>query len=198
MDELTGIVNRRTALVVLEKQFNLATRKGEDLAVIYCDLDDLKGVNDGYGHAAGDECIKTACGILASSIRDSDTVGRLGGDEFLIVLPDCDAAGAAIIDSRIGDAIAAANEKGKARPYPVAISRGIARLRELPAPEQGGSHRKPQELVDLADARMYEAKRARSADGKAAGLLERAEGKSAARAEGDSPDKAKTDNVGSK
>jgi diguanylate cyclase (GGDEF)-like protein len=159
MDELTGIVNRRTALVVLEKQFNLAARKGEDLAVIFCDLDGLKGVNDRLGHSAGDDYIKKACAILTAAIRDSDTVGRIGGDEFLVVLPDCDAAGAAIIDSRIVAAVSAANGGSGERPYLVAISRGIAHFGELGG---AGPGRNPQALLDLADARMYEAKAKRN------------------------------------
>jgi diguanylate cyclase (GGDEF)-like protein len=158
MDELTGIVNRRTVLVVLEKQFNLTARKGENLAVIFCDLDDLKGVNDRHGHSAGDEYIKTACAILTAAIRDSDTVGRLGGDEFLVVLPDCDAAGAALIDERIGEAADEANGVAGPKPYEVSISRGLANFVELGA---AGPERTPQALIDLADARMYAAKRRR-------------------------------------
>ncbi len=158
MDELTGIVNRRTALVVLEKQFNLTARKGEDMAVIYCDLDGLKGVNDRQGRAAGDDYIKAACAMLTAAIRDSDTVGRLGGDEFIVVLPDCDAEGAAVIDGRIAAMIAEANAGAGAKPYRLSISRGVANFRELKA--AGGRHPKPemQALLDLAETRMLEVK----------------------------------------
>ena len=75
-DELTGVVNRRTVLVVLEKQFGLAARKGEDISVIFCDLDGLKAVNDGMGHAAGDEYIKVACHALLGALRDSRYRGQ--------------------------------------------------------------------------------------------------------------------------
>ena len=183
-DALTGIVNRRTVLVVLEKQFSLAVRKDDDLAVIFCDLDGLKNVNDNMGHATGDELIKIASSALLDSLRECDTVGRIGGDEFLIVLPDCDAAGAAIIDARIEAALAQYNNGAK--PFRVSISRGIANRRELasavppataPAPDPAeGADRtltaraeaahaanvaNAQALVDLADRRMYEAKRDR-------------------------------------
>lgn len=166
-DALTGIVNRRTVLVVLEKQFSLASRKDDDLAVIFCDIDGLKAVNDNMGHAAGDQFIKLASSALLDSLRDCDTVGRLGGDEFLIVLPDCDAAGAALIDARIEAALAQVNAGPK--PFPISLSRGIATRRELgsveaghagiPAGAAGPAVASAQALVDLADKRMYEAKR---------------------------------------
>jgi len=160
-DALTGVVNRRTVLVVLEKQFSLAARKDDDIAVIFCDIDGLKAVNDNLGHAAGDEFIKLASSALLDSLRDCDTVGRLGGDEFLIVLPDCDAAGATLIDARIEAALAHANAGPK--PVPIALSRGIATRRELVLDETGldtgtvGAT--AQALVNLADRRMYQAKR---------------------------------------
>jgi diguanylate cyclase (GGDEF)-like protein len=155
MDELTGVVNRRTVLVILEKQFSLTIRRGGNLSIVFCDLDDLKGVNDRHGHSIGDDYIKTACSALASAIRDSDTVGRFGDDEFLIVLPDCDAEGAALIDARIEAAVAAINGGASPKAYPVSISRGLANLGEL---EAAGMEKKPQALIELADARMFEAK----------------------------------------
>ena len=153
-DALTGIVNRRTVLVVLEKQFILAARKGDNLAVICCDLDGLKDINDTLGHAAGDEYIKIAISALLDSLRESDTVGRLGSDEFLIVLPDCDAEGADIIDARIEAAISAANSREK--PFSLSISRGIATCGEIKA---GCTAVSTKALLELADRRMCEAKR---------------------------------------
>jgi diguanylate cyclase (GGDEF)-like protein len=161
MDELTGVVNRRTALVVLDKQFGLAARKKDSLAVVYCDLDGLKSVNDRHGHAAGDEYIMAACGILTQAVRDTDTVGRIGGDEFLVILPDCDAAGLAQVEARIAKGIEAANQAKGERPYEVAISRGAALLAELGEAGPGKPKLDPKALVELADKRMYEAKRRR-------------------------------------
>jgi diguanylate cyclase (GGDEF)-like protein len=159
-DELTGVVNRRTLLVVLEKQLSLSARKADELSVIFCDLDGLKAVNDREGHTMGDEYIKRSCAAIMSCLRDSDTVGRLGGDEFLIVLPDCDALGAKLIDDRIEAAIAKANAETGGKPYSIAISRGIASISELGLEDSG---RKKDALVELADGRMYEAKRLRKA-----------------------------------
>jgi diguanylate cyclase (GGDEF)-like protein len=153
-DELTGVVNRRTGLVVLEKQFGLAARKSEDLSVIFCDIDGLKAVNDGMGHAAGDQYIKVACHALLGALRDSDTLGRLGGDEFIVILPDCGPEGVAIIDKRIEGALAEAN--AGMNPFAVAISRGLASMSEL---SSACAELSPQALVDLADRRMYETKR---------------------------------------
>jgi diguanylate cyclase (GGDEF)-like protein len=153
-DALTGVVNRRTVLVVLEKQFILAARKGDNLAIIFCDLDGLKDVNDRLGHEAGDDYIKMASSALLESLRESDTVGRLGGDEFLIVLPDCDEEGAAVIDARIEAAVAVANVGEN--PFTLAISRGIATCNELKASNSTVSTKA---LMELADRRMYEAKR---------------------------------------
>ena len=153
-DELTGVVNRRTALVVLEKQFGLAARKSEQLSVIFCDIDGLKAVNDGMGHTVGDQYIKVACHAILGSLRDSDTLGRLGGDEFLVILPDCGADGAAIIDARIEKALAETN--AGMNPFAVAISRGRASMAEL---GEACAELSPQALVDLADRRMYESKR---------------------------------------
>jgi diguanylate cyclase (GGDEF)-like protein len=159
-DALTGVVNRRTALIVLGKEFSLAVRKRESLAVLFCDLDGLKTVNDTLGHAASDEYIKVVCSILARSIRDSDTIGRLGGDEFLISMPDCDASGAALIKGRIEAAIAESNSGPDSRGFSISVSIGLATSGELGA---AAAERGPEALVELADARMYEVKRARKA-----------------------------------
>ena len=173
-DALTGVVNRRTVFVVLEKQFSLAARKGDDIAVIFCDLDGLKAVNDKLGHPVGDELIKVASAALLDSLRECDTVGRVGGDEFLLVLPDCDAEGAAIIDARIEAALTKAN--AEERPFRVSLSRGIATRSELAAAgadqatiadrgsaaadrSAASASATAQALVELADRRMYEAKR---------------------------------------
>ena len=150
-DDLMGVVNRRTILILLEKLFSLAARKNDDIAVIFCELGGLKLVIESLGHAAGEEYIRVAFAALQSCLRESDTVGRLGGDEFLIVLPDCDAAGAAVIDSRIRSAVALAS--AAPRPFAVSLFRGIATRGEF-----GKAEPTTGTLIDLADRRMREAK----------------------------------------
>lgn len=160
-DGLTGIVNKHTVLVVLEKQLSLTMRrKGEHMAVIFCDLDGLKGVNERLGRGVGDDYVKAASSILAAALRDCDTVGRLGGDRFLVVLPDCDSAGAALIDSRIGSAMIEANAAADPKPFTISVSRGLAHSGEL---GDIGPKWTVQALVDLAEARMREAKERRKA-----------------------------------
>jgi len=158
-DELTGIVNRRTALVVLEKQFGLCQRKGGIISVAYVDLDGLKAVNDAYGHAAGDEYIRSACDVFTKALRTTDTVGRLGGDEFLAILPDCDLAGAEITKRRAQSIVEERNRAGGER-YSISFSIGLAVSSELAG---AGLPLAASSLVELADSRMYAEKSAKKA-----------------------------------
>jgi diguanylate cyclase (GGDEF)-like protein len=158
-DELTGIVNRRTVLLVLEKQLGLALRNQRVLSVAFFDLDGLKAVNDQLGHAAGDEYIREACGVLTKALRTTDTVGRLGGDEFLAVLPDCEEAGIEAVRRRAGALVEEWNGQGDRR-YSMSLSMGFALSRELAA---SGAAPGALALVELADSRMYEDKARRRA-----------------------------------
>jgi diguanylate cyclase (GGDEF)-like protein len=85
-DELTGLLNRRGFTHQLNRVLATARRYGETGVLIYCDLDNLKQVNDGWGHAAGDDLIRAAANTFLTSVRESDVVGRLGGDEFGVIL----------------------------------------------------------------------------------------------------------------
>ena len=86
-DSLTGLINRHTLREELERQLNKAQRLGRSFGLLYVDLDGLKHINDRYGHSAGDDFIKRASNVLLKSFRESDTVGRIGGDEFVVVCP---------------------------------------------------------------------------------------------------------------
>ncbi len=88
-DVLTGLPNRRLFAEHLEKAIATSKRTGERLAVIYIDLDGFKRVNDTYGHEAGDTLLREIAGRLRSLIRESDTLARIGGDEFAVILPVC-------------------------------------------------------------------------------------------------------------
>jgi diguanylate cyclase (GGDEF)-like protein len=156
-DELTGIVNRRTVLLFLEKQLGLALRNDKTLSVLYVDLDGLKAVNDSLGHAAGDEYIRSACEVLSKALRTTDTIGRLGGDEFLAVLPDCDDAGVEAIGRRTRALVDEWNAAAGRR-YAMSLSMGFAMSRELAV---GAKSPDPSVLIDLADARMFEDKSSR-------------------------------------
>jgi diguanylate cyclase (GGDEF)-like protein len=151
----SGVVNRNTVLVVLEKQLSLAARKGEHMAVIVCRLEGLKGVHEESGRAAADEYFETASSLLAGAVRDCDTVGKYGNDRFLLVLAGCDEAGAALIDSRIEMAVSGTNSAAVKKPYRLSIGRGTACSKEL---GEIGSKWTVQALVELAEKRVPAAK----------------------------------------
>lgn len=88
-DWLTGLWNRMAVLDVLNHELRRARRKGTSVAVIMADLDNLKPVNDTYGHLAGDAVLREVANRLRASVRGYDAVGRFGGDEFLVVLSEC-------------------------------------------------------------------------------------------------------------
>jgi len=88
VDPLTGVRNRSTVLGFLERHFEQARRYDRPLSVVLCDLDHFKQINDTFGHAAGDQVLQGFGSILISRLRGSDTAGRIGGEEFLVVLPE--------------------------------------------------------------------------------------------------------------
>ena len=85
-DGLTGILNRRSFDLELQRALDFHLRYGEDVALVLFDLDGFKGINDRYGHAGGDAALRHVAKTLAHSIRGSDSVARIGGDEFALIL----------------------------------------------------------------------------------------------------------------
>ena len=150
-DALTGLYNKRFIANELENQARIARRSGRPLSVILADVDDFKQVNDRFGHLAGDEYLAGLAGLLARSLREQDIVGRVGGEEFLVVLPETALEGALQLAERI--------RKGAAD---FALSRGGAEIRATLS--AGVGQYEPgmgdvKELLDLTDRAMYEAKR---------------------------------------
>lgn len=144
-DQLTGIANRRRATAELVQQTLYARREGLPLSIALFDIDHFKSINDAYGHHIGDEVLKRVATSALKAIRSKDLVGRFGGEEFLIVLPDTDAQTALAIAERVRAAI----ENDDATPT-VTVSVGIA---ELAKGESGES------LLQRADQALYAAKR---------------------------------------
>ncbi|GAB3358148.1 hypothetical protein GCM10027430_28390 [Lysobacter tyrosinilyticus] len=100
-DELTGVRNRRSLLQSARREFSRAVRYGHPLAVLMVDIDYFKPINDRYGHDVGDHVLKALAKALSAELRDSDVLGRLGGEEFGVVLPNTTGAGAAIVAERL-------------------------------------------------------------------------------------------------
>ncbi|WP_432519979.1 diguanylate cyclase domain-containing protein [Kineococcus sp. SYSU DK006] len=148
-DPLTGLPNRTLLEDRLRHALSAAGRSGQQVALLYCDLDDFKPVNDTGGHAAGDHVLIGVAERLSAAVRPGDTVARLGGDEFAVVCPDLpDEAAAAHVAERIvaemAEPFAVAGWS-----FPVGISVGLAMA------EPGAD---AQRVLQDADAAMYEAK----------------------------------------
>jgi diguanylate cyclase (GGDEF)-like protein len=150
VDHLTGLANRRSIESVLEAACQQHQRTGAALAVALVDIDQFKSINDGLGHAAGDNALRFAAAALRERTRPYDSVGRWGGDEFLLVMPGADAAGARQVCERLRTALA---EQSAARGgTAITVTVGVALGRH--------GNDTPAALVERADGAMYEAKRA--------------------------------------
>lgn len=149
-DILTGTLNRRAGILVLEKQIQLCKRSGWDLTICYIDVDGLKEVNDNYGHQEGDDYILFVTNVLKEIIRESDGLCRLGGDEFLLVLPECDISKAQQVLKRIEKALDEHNGR-KVKPYKLGLSYGLVGYDFQEQPNIG-------RLIARADMEMYKHK----------------------------------------
>ncbi|MBV9888033.1 MAG: GGDEF domain-containing protein [Acidobacteria bacterium] len=148
VDFLTGIPNRRMFYQALTLEGKRSRRYGRPLTIIYTDVDNFKYLNDHYGHATGDELLKTIGMILETSIRSTDVAARLGGDEFAVLLPETDEASAGVIVAKLRQNLKNAIEpKG----WPVTFSFGVVTFPiALDSME---------EMIKRADEFMYQAKR---------------------------------------
>lgn len=149
LDPLTGLFNRRYIEQRLEDEIKRSERHGRPLSVILFDLDEFKQVNDTYGHAAGDALLKAFADRLSKATRGSDASARYGGDEFLVVLPECKPENVQHVLKRL-EGIRVGIE---GHTLPIALSAGWA---ELLSGESG------KELLARADAELYANKRTKS------------------------------------
>ncbi|MEA2245993.1 MAG: hypothetical protein QOH46_522 [Solirubrobacteraceae bacterium] len=147
-DELTELYNRRGFDLLGGNAVARAARDGSPLCVLFMDLDGLKAINDGYGHAAGDTALMTAADILRATVRQTDIVGRIGGDEFAAVLVGVSALEAEKLCERVRQA-AHASAPGE---HLVTVSIGVAAL-------QQGELETLDELIAAADRAMYDSRR---------------------------------------
>jgi diguanylate cyclase (GGDEF)-like protein len=144
-DALTGLLNRRAVLNELDAYVARANRSGGRLAVLFCDLDAFKGVNDRGGHEAGDQLLRAVAVRVLGAVRQGDVVGRIGGDELLVVAADAAETDARTLAARLGEAVREATA-GEG----VDVTIGVARYPDDAATSS--------ELVTIADRAMYQGK----------------------------------------
>ncbi|MGR6966932.1 diguanylate cyclase domain-containing protein [Geodermatophilus sp. URMC 61] len=164
-DPLTGLPNRTLLLDRLDQALHAAGHGGTGTAVLYCDLDGFKAVNDVAGHAVGDEVLVEAARRLRAVVRPADTVARIGGDEFVVLCPGLGSAGVADrIAARIAEAFATPMASDGDAEHRVGVSIGITVCTGADTPETA---------LAAADARMYEVKAARRSRGRLAAVPRR-------------------------
>lgn len=146
-DPLTGLANRRELDAVLERVFREATRSGLPVSILMIDIDKFKSINDTYGHDSGDQVICTLAETLRSLCRGTDTVARMGGDEFVCVLPDTDLHEAEMVADRIQKSIS----KSANKPCDYSVSIGISGRATHAATRSD-------EIIKFADQALYNAK----------------------------------------
>jgi two-component system chemotaxis response regulator CheY len=125
-DSLTGLLNRRTFFPILEAEWSRAARYGRPLSCVMMDADHFKRINDTFGHLEGDRVLTLLARTMQSQCRGPDHLCRYGGEEFCILLPETDEAGALAWASRCGRAIAAAPFSCGDRPVSLTVSFGVA------------------------------------------------------------------------
>lgn len=149
-DSLTGLANRAATLAELKTRFELALRHNRPLSVIMVDLDHFKNINDTHGHGAGDFILRSFGERVQERLRGADLAGRIGGEEFLLVLSETDTEGAMILAERIRRAMADTPHLLQSGPLEATCSAGVA--------ERSASDRTPGDLMGRADAALYAAK----------------------------------------
>ena len=151
-DSLTGLANRRAFELELEREWSLTSRDGIDSFLVIADLDQFKQLNDRHGHTAGDAALRGFAHALRLAVRDTDMLGRLGGDEFGIILVRCGGEPAALgLGPHLHEIM---NERIAACAEGLSVSLGYASLRSAASPA---------DAFERADAAMFAAKRARQA-----------------------------------
>jgi diguanylate cyclase (GGDEF)-like protein len=151
-DALTGIWNRGYLNELLAREVALAERSGQPLAMVVADLDLFKRINDEHGHAAGDQALIHAARNLGASIREIDHLGRYGGEEFVLLLPNCDEENARITAERCRKALSAEPVKTDKANLTLHGSFGVAAVR--------GACIDSDDLFRRADQALYQAKEA--------------------------------------
>lgn len=150
VDPLTKLWNRGAVLEVLARELVNAQRNGTPLGVMLLDIDHFKKINDTHGHPVGDQVLLSVADRLRSVVRPNDTVGRYGGEEFLVVLTDCSANNLLVVAERVRDAVSAVPVSCRGADIPVTISIGVTMA--------VGADLRQDMLIKAADLGLYLAK----------------------------------------
>jgi two-component system, sensor histidine kinase LadS len=150
-DPLTGVLNRRSLIERLDAACLRARARGLSISLLFIDLDHFKEINDSFGHQAGDACLRAIIEPIHAELRQSDVIGRYGGEEFVVILSSADAAAADPIAQRILQRVSAVSVEGYGAPIRLTCSIGVAASDTLGL---WGEH-----LIAQADAAVYAAKR---------------------------------------
>jgi diguanylate cyclase (GGDEF)-like protein len=150
-DGLTGAWNRAAIFEFLDRELARSAREGYEVAVILADLDHFKQINDTHGHLAGDAVLREVTTRMLDSIRRYDALGRYGGEEFMIILVDCDESQALTIAERARENIANQQIETPNALVPITASLGVS-------VSNGAERAAPQRLIDTADKALYRAK----------------------------------------
>lgn len=152
IDPLTGVLNRNSLIERLHAACLRAQARGLPIALLFIDLDHFKQINDSFGHQAGDACLRAIIAPIHAELRQSDVIGRYGGEEFVVILSSADAAASVPIAQRIIERVAEVQVDGYGAPIRLTCSIGVAASDTLGV---WGEH-----LMARADAAVYVAKRA--------------------------------------
>lgn len=145
-DPLTHLFNRRMGVIALDQEVARTERSDRPLSLLMCDLDYFKRLNDTFGHAAGDRALQAVAEVLRKTVRRGDTICRLGGEEFLVVLPETQPEDAAVLAARLFTAI---HQRGEELALPLTVSIGMTAFR----PDDTGER-----MLQRADHALYASK----------------------------------------
>ena len=145
-DDMTGCFNRRHGMFSLREWFSRAKRYGSQFAIIYFDLNGLKGINDKYGHQAGDLLLRSVSSSVKKVLRETDLLFRMGGDEFLVICPETDRKGALVCAERMQKAVTEITIVNKQASFAFGIAHSSEDYKEI------------DDMIHSADVSMYKMK----------------------------------------
>jgi diguanylate cyclase (GGDEF)-like protein/PAS domain S-box-containing protein len=151
-DELTGVFNRRGIIDLGQRELNRAIRFKHPFALVWIDFDDFKFINDTYGHIVGDQVLKEMIDFCQKNLRDFDLIGRMGGDEFVILLPETDLDGGILLAERLRNLLENHSVQSPMGKISLTASFGVTALSE--------KDKEFAKLLSNADSAMYQAKQA--------------------------------------